>query len=567
MDPLINGGKERELRLGVWDITGSNFPGDEDDGMIHNGKIGEHVNGDDGSWSRLIQRCPEGTFGREGGSGGDFENGHSDDGTTMDSLSCMLRTPQMGYAGCIPGLREDILLVLAITLLQEAGRGIQISSLFTYLEFLGLPRSSMGISVSLYSLGRMIAGVPFAYWSEISGSSRDTFVTGGIIAIVASVIYATSWAVVGVTAFPVFLSRFLLGACSGPISVTRSYLINHSKKADKTRLVMLCGLSQYIGFTISPMIVAIVGKFLSLLEGFQLVRNSGEEWSRGDRPFSDSIRERVILEAILSMFIFLLVNAYVLRKIFRTLPRFDLSTVPGGLEEIGITPNNDIKNASEYYAALPPESTERSPQALSCDPERKPYLAFVIYFFANLVIRGSIGVAETLSPQTFEIFSRHRAIFLSSTSSYFLILGLIGLPVYLLVDPLQKYVLSGPKLLAIGISSVAVGLFLTADPLPTYTSTSWPKFLLGTTLVWSIGSPMCQTLSTSLFSDYLQKRKQTAFIGWITAAGSVGRIVFPAIVGVNTISAYITSMISVALCIFCILGMYSLYGISLDEYS
>jgi hypothetical protein len=54
----------------------------------------------------------------------------------------------------------------------------------------------------------------------------------------------------------------------------------------------------------------------------------------------------------------------------------------------------------------------------------------------------------------------------------------------------------------------------------------------GMILLWSLGSSLAQIVILSLFSKHLQanpttRKAQGVWMGWITAAGSIGRIIFP----------------------------------------
>lgn len=63
-------------------------------------------------------------------------------------------------------------------------------------------------------------------------------------------------------------------------------------------------------------------------------------------------------------------------------------------------------------------------------------------------------------------------------------------------------------------------------------SSSLSRFLIGNLLIWSIGSPLCQTLSISMLSKYLgPHRDQATWMGLATAAGSTGRIIIPMLGG------------------------------------
>ena len=63
-----------------------------------------------------------------------------------------------------------------------------------------------------------------------------------------------------------------------------------------------------------------------------------------------------------------------------------------------------------------------------------------------------------------------------------------------------------------------------------------PTLALGMSLLWSLGAPMCDVLAVSLFSVIYSSVRpgasQAAYMGYVSAAGAVGRILFPGLVGV-----------------------------------
>ena len=76
----------------------------------------------------------------------------------------------------------------------------------------------------------------------------------------------------------------------------------------------------------------------------------------------------------------------------------------------------------------------------------------------------------------------------------------------------------------------ALGAFLASPPLQSITL---GQLALGFTLIWSVGAPIADVLTTSMFSVLVTTSggKQGRAQGWITAAGSSGRILFPLLFG------------------------------------
>jgi len=110
------------------------------------------------------------------------------------------------------------------------------------------------------------------------------------------------------------------------------------------------------------------------------------------------------------------------------------------------------------------------------------------------------------------------------TSQMMLILGVLGLIVFALIDVMEKWIAEW-LLLAISFLFIGVGALFLYDW--TKTGVGLAQFIIGASLIWSIGSPISQTIILSAFSKILGSKPQGAMMGWIGSAGSVGRIIFP----------------------------------------
>ena len=95
------------------------------------------------------------------------------------------------------------------------------------------------------------------------------------------------------------------------------------------------------------------------------------------------------------------------------------------------------------------------------------------------------------------------------------------------------------------ISAVGAGV---ASPDPV-ADQGLPIMLAGFGLIWSVGGPVADILSASLYSVYVSKQggRQGSAMGWITSAGSLGRITFPLLFSVLDHS--LSMILSGALCI------------------
>lgn len=199
-----------------------------------------------------------------------------------------------------------------------------------------------------------------------------------------------------------------------------------------------------------------------------------------------------------------------------------------------------------------PTRSNSQPPPDTQDPTLK--YGFILFLFLNFVLRGIIGVSETTAPNTYaHILSQTPPpTTLPNPDPFFFYLGLTGLLTFLLINPLQTHLLSPTNLLTTGTLLIATGTLLTLDPYPPINPSTFPTFLTGMLLIWSIGSPICQTLTLSAFSKMLGRRPQGGMVAWLGTAASLGRIVFPALVGLGP---KVVNVVDVALCGVCCCGV------------
>ena len=102
--------------------------------------------------------------------------------------------------------------------------------------------------------------------------------------------------------------------------------------------------------------------------------------------------------------------------------------------------------------------------------------------------------------------------------------------------------------------SAAGTLLLSAQPLPL------SQLAAGFTLVWSVSAPVADVLSVSLASTALTRiapGSQAAAMGWLSAAGSVGRILWP--LGAVWLGMTGSSFASAATCVASAVSLVALY--------
>lgn len=120
-----------------------------------------------------------------------------------------------------------------------------------------------------------------------------------------------------------------------------------------------------------------------------------------------------------------------------------------------------------------------------------------------------------------------------------MILGLIGFVVFLALPVIRRRkVVSEEVLLSAGLACTVVGslLFVPSSP-------GKFQYILGSILIWSLGSSMTSTVSVTVFSRVLGRRPQGLLMGIYGAAGSIGRILFPIVGDVNRAGTLVLSAV------------------------
>ena len=132
-----------------------------------------------------------------------------------------------------------------------------------------------------------------------------------------------------------------------------------------------------------------------------------------------------------------------------------------------------------------------------------------------------------------------------------LVFGLLGLTFFVLIDFLKGKVKESHMLIA-SFLCISVGslLLVNWDP-DDHRPISIIEFFAGAFFIWSVGSPIAQTVIISTFSKILGSQPQGTMMGWIGSAGSIGRIVFPIFAGVVPTNA--SFGVSAAISVMCAL--------------
>ena len=200
----------------------------------------------------------------------------------------------------------------------------------------------------------------------------------------------------------------------------------------------------------------------------------------------------------------------------------------------------------------------------------------LVFVLLNLSGRGILSVAETYGTKTYNDIQSPGDTnpSTSAASTFFLILGCLGLLVFLVMSRLVRLV-EEANLLMLAFLAMGIGFGVICDfegsrqhthtAARTLAASAAPSahcrccccccccrvaaadddidlidYTAGMTLVWVIGTPISQTLSVSMLSKHFSQQQKAGlaptkgvgfWMGLVTASGSVGRIIFPLVAG------------------------------------
>lgn len=348
------------------------------------------------------------------------------------------------------------------------------------------------------------------------------------------------------------LARLLVGFGTGTLVLARTFVGDHVPLSKKSRFMAWLGVEQFIGFAFTPGLGSLtldsyIGKLhittfnfgsylLALLTlitfvGLCLVK-------RWLRKREDAFQQQLAR----------------LREQSRLMDDNNLSSamVPpltdGSASHAPVASSVALPSPTSAQDARPSSSTTAAllPSA-SAVVARDNTLLWVLVF-GNLVIRGSLSIAETFGSLIyFIVISPGEADQVSDSATFFFALGVGGVAVFLLVEYLVKWFTTRWVLiLSLLLAMLGYALVMDFDG-----DLHRHRFVAGMLFVWSISSPIAQTTIASQLSAELAARHQAAaaaadaqgansvivtpsqalWMGHLTAAGSVGRILFPLLGG------------------------------------
>jgi ceroid-lipofuscinosis MFS transporter 7 len=393
---------------------------------------------------------------------------------------------------------KEIIIVLAALFVAESSRGLMAPSLYLYNEDIGGDKKSLGMIVAAFSVGRLFGSIFLGWWYNKRGG-KEAIIFSLIISAIAHTAYSfatlTGW-------WLLLLSRTVVGFGTGILSVVRACIADCTTVQQRTKFMAYSSAVQFIGFAVVPG----AGKVLTYID-FKI--GSFEV---------DQFTSTGFLLAIINLLMVVFVMIFLPNRLpMQPEPKVHKIAPPSQIEE---------KSASKVEESSIPKSVF--------------YIGVGVFIALNLVARGVLALLEvTAAPVFLDAWDGSESDPVGHTSTMMLILGVVGLIIFALIEFMEKYIAEW-LLLSISLFLIGAGGAVLYDW--TGDGINLAEFLIGASLIWSIGSPIAQTIILSAFSKILGSKPQGAMMGWIGSAGSVGRIVFPllSILG-NNISFMISS--------------------------
>jgi len=474
-------------------------------------------------------------------------------------------TPLLSPRAMPPGHSENwasTLVIFYVMFVSEAARGLVLPSQWSYLaETLNGTETQLGALVSSFSLGRLLATIPLGYLSD-TWSSGSILLICCMLATIGSVGYATARSFTWL-----LLTRILTGVGSATVSVCRAHIARATSVQERTAYFSYLSAVQFIGFAVLP----ILGVAFSALPQ-----------TRFGKVILDEFRYPGWVLALLNLSAIGALFAY-----YRDPPKHTRGTimVPCTAErpdierlesseaaaeaspatrsdaETGPTADNAMHNVSDAaqsaYCAAGPEvrslnragaehamlHADRIKNVDEChEPavasrrsgsgydtatvsDRSDRAVLITCLLINICFRGVCAVVETIIAPN---LVSGEGLSITKTSLSIGVLGIIGLLAYLALRPLSAWYGDYPLVVG-GLAMMTLGtLVLVAQS--RYTLPLWIYFIALST-IWSIGYPIGQTATLSLFSKVLTNVPTGGFLGIFSAAGSVARLTFATLAG------------------------------------
>ena len=466
----------------------------------------------------------------------------------------------------------------------EASRGLTLSSLAAYAVTLspaGAGAAVLSAGVSLFSVGRLAASFCLGELASRGVSYRTIVTACLLVQVLGNLLYALAAAAPaspgGVALF--LLARLVLGFGSGTLGTCRAIVGEVTTANVRTREFAWLGFAKYVGYALTPILsIGLVG-----------------EWRVGGLTVN-TFTAPAWLGVLLCLAALVPVRLYFGSALAPA--EIEVIAPPQQLELPGVLAGASDSAAVAITVPLIAATQQAVPSILSSVPlapqlRRLLLHSAVLFLWLNFLTKGVLALAEASLASTFALTfgTAGDEDLLQDTAEFITALGLAGLVAYLGMAtkpttkdapaaseaaaeaasaprPLRQrgslvalafdawqwqraliaaaaerasevdvvLLLAGLAVSAFGAIIVASGSGSIAAAAAASSGSSLASLSIGMGLLWSLGAPVVDILTVSIFSQMLSGLSvgsaQARLMGFVSAAGALGRILLPLFIAV-----------------------------------
>ena len=477
-----------------------------------------------------------------------------------------------GWLGCRVGRVDATLWTNALLLLvAEASRGLFVSSLFTYILALsggasGDAQRLNSLSVSGYSVGRLLAAQLWGLAADRL-SFRAVYTAALGTACLGHALYVAAEAghgAAGGGVYVVLAARALVGFGSGVLGVARAVVSVATPPEARTGWFSALSAAKFVGYAIMPVFCIAMGD--PPPDATHRVHD-GPHWDSFTMPAYSLLAANVAVLLPLWLLFDPALNGRSAAPEGARPPggagagaALELAPLRAGGGGMSHWQQQQQQQQQQQEGATtvmepllpaasrgdgggsdePPATTAGAGAGAPTGPGGRrgvnllgdPLLwsGVLLFTLLNGVSKGVLTLMEAIATPLFERLEGKldSADNTQDVAVWFALLGSAGFLVYLFMALPRTRVrwLPGDLSLLVGSSvATAVGALVLAHPWPG--DHSMATLTSGAVLVWSVGAPVADVVATSCFSLVVAGKAQGRYMGLLTMAGSVGRIVLP----------------------------------------
>eukprot|EP01132_Coremiostelium_polycephalum_P001352 gene1352-1707_t len=410
---------------------------------------------------------------------------------------------------------KAINIMVLTVFLQSIGFTLMMPSMYDYLVSIDAAQGSYyGWVVALYSAGQFTSSPLFGFWSN-KRPAREPLIVSIAISIIGNILYSIVYRFGNTAIFFMALGRFIVGFGAGNVSVCRAYASEASDISNKTTTMAKMGAAQGAGFVLGPAIGFALAYVKFGIGNFKVNAYTAPGYLS-------------VLTAIANILVLVFMFNNTRSKDFHS------GEENQGLlasEKAEAEKNNAIGGGSNRsYGRYPNVSQKKS--KLSCTQR---------FFKSNKNQKlAPVFISIILFAIVITIFAVFETIMTELTKAYYhwevlgngLILGgtgLLSVAVFAIISlPFIKKI-DDRKTALFGFANLFIALLLLTNYGPPF---HWEdglplwQFIIGSIFV-SVGYPIASSLIYAIFSKVLNPKQQGTKMGWLTAGGSLARMIGP----------------------------------------